>query len=78
MASPGGPIIISERAVVVAQIFYGVTIPLVVLATATLGYRLSRIKSNLNNIWSDGCITVGYVSFSVSPVSSVFSFRLGP
>lgn len=60
-ASPGGPIIVSEHAVVVAQIFYGVTIPLVVLATVTLGYRLSRIKSNMNNIWSDGCITVGYV-----------------
>jgi len=62
MASPGGPIVISERAVVVAQIFYGVTIPLVVLATTTLGYRLSRIKS-LRSPWSDVCITIGYVSY---------------
>lgn len=61
MASPGGPPPpISDRAVVVAQIFYGVTIPLVVLATATLGYRLTRF--NRANLWSDCLITVGYVS----------------
>jgi len=72
MASPGEPIVISDRAVVVAQIFYGVTIPLLVLATATLGYRLSKIKSR-RNPWSDGCITVGYVSAPCTfPVSLGF------
>ena len=56
---------ISDRAVVVAQIFYGVTIPLVILASATLAYRLGRFKSR-KNMWSDGCITVGYVRLAVS------------
>ncbi|KAM7220114.1 hypothetical protein V8F06_004442 [Rhypophila decipiens] len=61
MSGPGGPPPpISDRAVVVAQIFYGVTIPLVVLATATLGYCLSRMKGR-SNLWSDGCITIGYI-----------------
>lgn len=65
MATPGGPIVISDRAVVVAQIFYGVTIPLLVLASATLAYRLFKIKSRINcrmHLWSDGCIITGYVS----------------
>lgn len=65
MASPGGSIIISDRAVVVAQIFYGVTIPLIVLASATLAYRLFGIKSRINSqmhLWSDGCIITGYIS----------------
>ncbi|KAM7186699.1 hypothetical protein V8F33_011686 [Rhypophila sp. PSN 637] len=61
MSGPGGPPPpISERAVVVTQIFYGVTIPLVVLATATLGYRLARMKGR-SNLWSDVCITIGYI-----------------
>lgn len=59
-APPGPPPPISDRAVVVAQIFYGVTIPLIVLATATLGYRLTRF--NRANLVSDGCITAGFVS----------------
>jgi len=61
---------ISDRAVVVAQIYYGVTIPLVVLASATLAYRLGRFKTRITsrmNMWSDGCISVGYVSLSDSP-----------
>jgi hypothetical protein len=60
MATPGDPVPISDRVVVVSQIFFGVTIPLLVLASATLGFRLSRIRS-LANIWSDGCITAGYI-----------------
>lgn len=61
MSGPGGPPPpISERSVVVSQIFYGVTIPLIVLATATLGYRLSRMKGR-TTLWSDICITIGYV-----------------
>lgn len=60
---------ISDRAVVVAQMFYGVIIPLVVLASATLAYRLGRFKARVKpriNMWSDGCITVGYVRLSRS------------
>ncbi|KAK1828735.1 hypothetical protein QBC39DRAFT_312554 [Podospora conica] len=64
MAAPGEPMFIDDRAVVVAQMYYGVTIPLVVLATATLAYRLGRFKTRVQsrmNMWSDACITVGYI-----------------
>ncbi|EHA54271.1 hypothetical protein MGG_01190 [Pyricularia oryzae 70-15] len=60
MASPGGPIVISDRAVFVSQVFYGIAIPLLVLSTVTLGYRIYNIKAR-RALWSDGCIVVGYV-----------------
>lgn len=66
MASPGGPIVISDRAVFVSQVFYGIAIPLLVLSTVTLGYRIYNIKAR-RALWSDGCIVVGYVSPPFSP-----------
>ncbi|TLS27844.1 hypothetical protein PpBr36_00684 [Pyricularia pennisetigena] len=60
MSSPDGSIVISDRAVFVSQVFYGITIPLLVLATVTLGYRMARIKTR-RTLWSDGCIVAGYI-----------------
>lgn len=68
MASPGGPIVISDRAVFVSQVFYGIAIPLLVLSTVTLGYRIYNIKAR-RALWSDGCIVVGYVSPPFPPLT---------
>lgn len=65
MAAPGPPPafdVISDEAVRVAQIYYGVTIPLVVLATATCAYRMLK-STRSRSVWSDTCIMIGYVSF---------------
>ncbi|KAK8050942.1 hypothetical protein PG993_002327 [Apiospora rasikravindrae] len=61
MAAPGSPAldVISDEAVRVAQCFYGVTIPLVAVATATCGYRMLK-STRSRSIWSDTCIIVGY------------------
>ncbi|KAI6374822.1 hypothetical protein MCOR25_003084 [Pyricularia grisea] len=60
MAPTARPIIISDRAVFVGQVFYGIGIPLLVLATVTLGYRMFQINAR-RALWSDGCIVVGYI-----------------
>lgn len=60
---------ISDEAAHTAQVFYGVTIPLVVLATATYAFRMSK-STRSRSVLSDICITVGYVSF--------FLLRLSP
>ncbi|KAK8118463.1 uncharacterized protein PG998_003089 [Apiospora kogelbergensis] len=50
---------ISDEAAHTAQVFYGVTIPLVVLATATYAFRMSK-STRSRSVLSDICITVGY------------------
>lgn len=51
---------ISENAVYLAQVFYGVTIPLMTLATATFVYRMLK-SARRKSFWSDTCITFGWV-----------------
>ncbi|KAK8005990.1 hypothetical protein PG991_012287 [Apiospora marii] len=50
---------ISENAVRLAQVFYGVTIPLMTLATATFVYRMLK-SARRKSFWSDTCITIGW------------------
>lgn len=52
--------VISDEAVRVAQIYYGVTIPLVALGTATCAYRMLK-STRSRSVWSDTCIIIGYV-----------------
>ncbi|KAK7981472.1 hypothetical protein PG988_003710 [Apiospora saccharicola] len=64
MVTPGAPLdtafdVISDEAVRVAQIYYGVTIPLVVLGTATCAYRMVK-STRSRSVWSDTCIIIGY------------------
>ncbi|KAK6852869.1 hypothetical protein PG995_011420 [Apiospora arundinis] len=56
---PRGIDVFSEEAVRTAQCFYGVTIPLVVLATATFAFRMSK-STRSRSVLADICITVGY------------------
>ncbi|KAK7928903.1 hypothetical protein PG985_005901 [Apiospora marii] len=51
--------VISDEAVRVAQIYYGVTIPLVALGTATCAYRMIK-STRSRSVWSDTCIIIGY------------------
>lgn len=60
--SASAEIVISSRAVYLAQIFYGITIPLFALATATFGFRMWRIKAQAGmNRASDICMALAFV-----------------
>ncbi|KAK8091246.1 hypothetical protein PG994_000751 [Apiospora phragmitis] len=51
--------VISDESVRLAQVFYGVTIPLVALATATFAFRILK-STRSRSVWSDTCIALGY------------------
>ncbi|KAK7908772.1 hypothetical protein PG985_016075 [Apiospora marii] len=56
---PNAPVLITEHAIHSEHVFYGVTIPLIVLSALTYGVRMARYRTR-TSLWAEVCITLGF------------------